>query len=101
MRLGLAAGALPLVHIRGARAAGSLKLGFWDHWVPEGNAIMKKQCEAFGAAHQVEVQADFITSNGAKNLLTIAAEAQARTGHDIQQFPGWKVQNHARPDRAD
>ena len=31
----------------------------------------------------------------AKNLLTIAAEAQAKTGHDIQQFPGWEVQNHA------
>ena len=56
---------------------------------------MKKQCEAFSAAHQVEVQADFVTSNGAKNLLTIAAEAQAKTGHDIQQFPGWEVQNHA------
>ncbi|MGH9693756.1 MAG: ABC transporter substrate-binding protein, partial [Bryobacteraceae bacterium] len=56
---------------------------------------MKKQCEAFGAQHQVEVQADFITSVGSKNLLTIAAEAQAKTGHDVQQFPGWEVQNHA------
>ncbi|HQT79973.1 MAG TPA: extracellular solute-binding protein, partial [Rhodopila sp.] len=70
-------------------------MAFWDHWVPQGNEIMKKQCAAFGAAHQVEVQADFITSVGSKNLLTIAAEAQAKTGHDIQQFPGWEVQNHA------
>jgi hypothetical protein len=56
---------------------------------------MKHQCAAFGAAHQVEVQSDFITSVGVKNILTIAAEAQARTGHDIQQFPGWEVHNHA------
>ncbi|MBS0642076.1 MAG: extracellular solute-binding protein, partial [Proteobacteria bacterium] len=64
-------------------------------WVPAGNDEMRKQCEAFGKANQVEVQADFITSVGSKNILTIAAEAQAKTGHDIQQFPGWEVQNHA------
>ncbi|HEY1413417.1 MAG TPA: ABC transporter substrate-binding protein, partial [Rhodopila sp.] len=95
MKLAAAVTALPLVHIRTGRAAGKLTVGFWDHWVPEGNDIMKKQCAAFGAAHQVEVAPDFITSNGAKNILTIAAEAQAKTGHDIQQFPEWEVQNHA------
>jgi ABC-type glycerol-3-phosphate transport system substrate-binding protein len=95
VKLAAASAALPLVHIRTGRAAGKLSIGFWDHWVPEGNAIMKKQCEAFAAAHQVEVQADFITSIGSKNILTIAAEAQAKAGHDIQQFPGWEVQNHA------
>lgn len=95
LKLAAASAALPLVHIRTGRAAGKVSIGFWDHWVPEGNDIMKKQCEAFGAAHQVEVQPDFITSVGAKNILTIAAEAQAKTGHDIQQFPEWEVQNHA------
>jgi ABC-type glycerol-3-phosphate transport system substrate-binding protein len=95
MKLAAAATALPLVHIRTGRAAGKLTVGFWDHWVPEGNDIMKQQCAAFGAAHQVEVAPDFITSNGSKNILTIAAEAQAKTGHDIQQFPEWEVQNHA------
>ncbi|MFL5282117.1 MAG: ABC transporter substrate-binding protein [Rhodopila sp.] len=95
LKLASASAALPLVHIRTGRAAGKVSVGFWDHWVPDGNEIMKKQCAAFGAAHQVEVQADFITSVGSKNILTIAAEAQARTGHDIQQFPGWEVQNHA------
>jgi ABC-type glycerol-3-phosphate transport system substrate-binding protein len=95
LKLASASAALPLVHIRTGRAAGKVSVGFWDHWVPDGNEIMKKQCAAFGAAHQIEVQADFITSVGSKNILTIAAEAQARTGHDIQQFPGWEVQNHA------
>jgi ABC-type glycerol-3-phosphate transport system substrate-binding protein len=95
LKLAAASTALPLVHIRTGRAAGKVSIGFWDHWVPEGNEIMKQQCAAFGAAHQVDVQADFITSVGAKNILTMAAEAQAKTGHDIQQFPTWEVQNHA------
>ncbi|HVY14272.1 MAG TPA: extracellular solute-binding protein [Rhodopila sp.] len=86
---------LPLVHIRTGRAAGKLSVGFWDHWVPAGNEVMKKQCAAWGAKNQVEVQPDFITSNGSKNIMTQAAEAQAKTGHDIQQFPGWETQNHA------
>src|SRR6202042_3410969 len=90
-----ASAALPLVHIRSGRAAGKLSVGFWDHWVPEGNEIMKQQCAAFASANQVDLQVDFITSVGSKNLLTIAAEAQAKTGHDIQQLPGWEVQNHA------
>ncbi len=95
LKLATASAALPLVHIRSGRAAGKLSVGFWDHWVPEGNEVMKQQCAAFASAHQVDMQVDFITSVGSKNLLTIAAEAQAKTGHDIQQLPGWEVQNHA------
>ncbi|HET7882724.1 MAG TPA: extracellular solute-binding protein [Acetobacteraceae bacterium] len=95
LKLGAAATALPLVHIRTGHAAGKVAIGFWDHWVPAANDVMKSQCEAFAKAHQVDVQADFITSVGSKNILTIAAEGQAKTGHDVQQFPGWEVQNHA------
>ncbi len=92
---GAAAATLPLVHIRTAGAAGSVSVGFWDHWVPAGNDVMKKQVAAFADKTKVNVQADFITSNGFKNLVTLAAEAQARTGHDIQAFPTWEVHNHA------
>ena len=95
LKTAAAATALPLVHIRTGRAAGKLSVGFWDHWVPAGNDVMAKQCAEWGAKNQVEVQPDFITSNGFKNILTMAAEAQAKTGHDIEQFPGWEVQNHA------
>jgi ABC-type glycerol-3-phosphate transport system substrate-binding protein len=95
LKLAAASAVLPLVHIRTGRAAGKVSIGFWDHWVPEGNAVMQKQVEAWGAKNQVEVQADFITSNGSKNLLTIAAEAQAKTGHDVEAFPTWEVHNNA------
>lgn len=95
LQIGAAAAALPLVHIRTAHAAGKVSIGFWDHWVPAGNGVMKKQVEAWAAKNKVEVQADFITSVGSKNLLTIAAEAQAKTGHDVQAFPTWEVLNNA------
>jgi len=94
LKLAAASAALPLVHIRTGRAAGKVSIGFWDHWVPAGNAVMKKQVEAWAAKNQVEVQADFITSVGSKNLLTIAAEAQAKTGHDVMAFPTWEIHNN-------
>lgn len=95
LKLGAAAAALPLVHVRGAHAAGRVSVAFWDHWVPSGNDVMRKQVTAWATKNSVEVQADFITSVGSKNLLTIAAEAEAGAGHDIQAFPTWEVQNHA------
>lgn len=95
LKLAATTAALPLVHIRSGRAAGKVSIAFWDHWVPEGNVAMKKQVDAWAKQNHVEVQADFITSVGNKNLLTIAAEAQARTGHDVEQFPTWEVLNNS------
>ena len=43
LQLGAAAAALPLVHIRSAGAAGKLTVGFWDHWVPTANDVMKSR----------------------------------------------------------
>jgi ABC-type glycerol-3-phosphate transport system substrate-binding protein len=94
LKLGAAATALPLVHIRTAGAAGKVSIGFWDHWVPAGNDVMKKQVAAWSEKSKVEVEADFITSNNNKLLLTAAAEAQAGTGHDAIALQIWEVQNH-------
>jgi ABC-type glycerol-3-phosphate transport system substrate-binding protein len=94
LKLGAATAALPLFHIRTAGAAGKVSIGFWDHWVPAGNDIMKQQVQAWADKNKVEVQADFITSNGNKLLLTAAAEAQAGTGHDVLALQIWEVQNH-------
>ena len=76
IKLGGAA-ALPLVHIRTGRAAGKLSVGFWDHWVPAGNDVLKQAVRGLGREEQVDVKVDFITSVGNKLLLTQAAEAQA------------------------
>ena len=88
------AAALPLVHVRTAAAAGRLAIGLWDHWVPAGNAAMKKLIDRWAAKNKVEVAVDFITTVGNKLQLTYAAEAQARTGHDAIAFQTWDVFNY-------
>jgi ABC-type glycerol-3-phosphate transport system substrate-binding protein len=95
LQLGAAAAALPLVHIRTAGAAGKLTVGFWDHWVPPANDVMKRQVEAWANKNKVDVTVDFITSNGFKIQVTQAAEAQARSGHDLLPFANWEVNTYA------
>jgi ABC-type glycerol-3-phosphate transport system substrate-binding protein len=87
---------LAMPHVRGAHAAGQLSMGFWDHWVPGGNNASRTLVEEWGAKNKVEVQIDYITSQGHKNLLTIAAEEQAKSGHDIMAFPTWEPHGRAR-----
>jgi hypothetical protein len=77
-------------YVRGAHAAGKLAIGFWDHWVPGANKASETICKEWGEKNKVEISIDYITSQGHKNLLTIAAEQQARSGHDIMAFPTWE-----------
>ena len=81
--------------VRTANAAGKLSIGFWDHWVPGANDANTELVNAWAAKEHVDVQIDYITSQGFKNLLTIAAEAQARSGHDIFAMPTWWPQDQA------
>ena len=76
-------------YVRGAYAAGKLSFGFWDHWVPGANKASTDLVNEWAAKEKVEVSIDYITSQGNKNILTIAAEAQAKSGHDIFQMPTW------------
>ena len=75
--------------IRGAHAAGKLSVGFWDHWVPKANDTLTALCNEWAAKEKVELTIDYIPSQGQKNLLTIAAESQAKSGHDVLAFPTW------------
>jgi ABC-type glycerol-3-phosphate transport system substrate-binding protein len=95
VKLGTAAAALPLVHIRTAGAAGKLNVGFWDHWVPGANDVMQKQINIWADKNKVAVNADFITTSGGKLQLTPAAETQAKAGHDVMTFITWDIQNYA------
>ena len=94
LKLGSAASTLPLVHIRTAGAAGKLSLALWDHWVPTGNAAMKKLVDQWAEQNKVEVQLDFLTAIGNKINITMAAEAEAKTGHDVYAFDSWTVQQY-------
>src|SRR6266404_9227102 len=76
-------------YIRTAHAAGKLTMGFWDHWVPGANQASTDLVNEWAAKEKVEVSIDYITSNGRKNEITIAAEAQAKSGHDILAMATW------------
>ena len=78
-------------YVRGANAAGKLSIGFWDHWVPNANKATEDAVNAWAEKEKVEVSMDFIPSQGNKNLITIAAESQAKSGHDVFAFPAWYV----------
>ncbi|MGE3784870.1 MAG: ABC transporter substrate-binding protein [Alphaproteobacteria bacterium] len=75
--------------VRGAFAAGKLSVGFWDHWVPGANNTLTKLSKEWADKNKVEITIDYITSQGDKLLLTGAAEAQARSGHDMLTFLAW------------
>src|SRR5215216_3885367 len=87
---------IAMPHVRGAHAAGKLSIGFWDHWVPGANTASTALVEEWAAKEKVEVSIDYVTSQNNKNILTIAAEAQARSGHDIFAFPTWQPADHAK-----
>ena len=93
--LGAAAGALPLVNIHSAGAAGRLNVALWDHWVPAGNEAMRQVVGAWAEKNKVAVTLDFLTAIGNKINITMAAEAQAKTGHDIYAFDMWSVHEYA------
>ena len=81
--------------MRGAYAAGKLSVGFWDHWVPDANDATETLIKEWAEKEKVEVQIDFITSQGNKLLLTDAAEAQAKSGHDILALTTWLPARYA------
>ena len=70
-------------------------MGIWDHWVPAANPVLKGLVDEWAAKNKVEVTIDFIPSAGNKMILTQAAEAQARSGHDILAFDQWAAQQYA------
>ena len=93
--LGSAAAITP-PYVSGVYAAGTLSLGCWDHWVPGANKALDKLCKEWGDKNNVDVNIDFITSQGEKDKLTAAAEAQAGTGHDIMSHRDWNIRIHRR-----
>lgn len=81
-------------HVRTSHSAGQVSLGLWDHWVPGANDVLRKLAEEWGKKSSVDVKIDFITSIGNKTALTAAAEARAKTGHDIFDLATWQTTIH-------
>ena len=87
---------IAMPYVRGAHAAGKLTVGLWDHWVPGANNASTALIEEWGAKEKVEVQVDYITTQGNKLLLTEQAQAQSRTGHDVYTFRCWGPADHVK-----
>jgi ABC-type glycerol-3-phosphate transport system substrate-binding protein len=87
--LGASAAAALAPYLRTSFAAGALTVGFWDHSVPRANDVLTRLCNEWAAKEKVDLKIDYMSVQGNKLLLTIAAEAQARTGHDILALPTW------------
>jgi ABC-type glycerol-3-phosphate transport system substrate-binding protein len=81
--------------VRGAYAAGKLSLGLWDHWVPGANKVSEALVREWADKEKVDVTIDYITSQGNKLLLTIAAEGQAKSGHDVLSMAHWLPARYA------
>src|SRR5919202_2290174 len=86
--------AIAAPYVRSAHAAGKLTLGIWDHWVPGANDNMDKLCQEWGEKNKVEIQIDYLTSVGDKDMITATAEAQAGAGHDIMTHRSWQIVVH-------
>src|SRR5215475_8276870 len=78
-----ATAALPLVHIRSAGAAGTLKIATGSNLTPGADEVRRKAIEQWAAQTKTEVQVDFLSQTGNQIGVVVAAEAQAKTGHDI------------------
>ena len=61
---------------------------------------LRRFATKWGASNSVEVKIDYITSQGDKDKLTAAAEAQAGTGHDIMSHRDWMGSHSCRGARA-
>src|SRR3981081_531310 len=76
-------------YVRTAHAAGKLAIGFWDHWVPGANRASTELVNEWADKENVEVSIDYIKSQANKDVVTITAEAQAKSGHDVLAMPTW------------
>ena len=88
------AAAISAPYVSGVNAAGTITMGCWDHWVPGANKALDKITKEWGDKNKVEIHIDYITSQGEKDKLTAAAEAQAGTGHDIMSHRDWNIRIH-------
>jgi ABC-type glycerol-3-phosphate transport system substrate-binding protein len=94
---GATAATLAAPHVATAQAAGKLAVAYWDHWVPGANDVTTAITKEWAEKNKVEVSIDFLASQGNKVLITIAAEGQAKSGHDVICLPTWwRCQRHRR-----
>jgi ABC-type glycerol-3-phosphate transport system substrate-binding protein len=91
LQIGVVATTLPLVHIRSAGAAGKLKVALTKSFVPGADVALSKLIGQWGKETKTAVQVDSVSDTA----LTLAAEAQARIGHDVVRVIYTSVNQYA------
>jgi len=66
-----------------------------DHWVPDANKASTALVNEWAEKEKVEVSIDYITTQGNKLFLTIAAEGQANSAMTFLAMPTWWPHAHA------
>src|SRR5436305_1505838 len=75
--------------------AGEVTGGCWGHQATCDNKEIDDHDNECADEEKVEVSSGYNPGQRNKNLLTIAAEAQAKSGHDILAMPSWGLLAHA------
>ena len=63
--------------------------------MPGANTAMTQICEEWADKEKVNRTIDYLSTQGNKLYLTIAAEALAKTGHDIMDLSAWEPSQYA------
>src|SRR3954451_539231 len=84
-----ATAALAFPYIRTSNAAGSLSVGFWDHWVPGANDTLTQVCQDWAAKQTAALKPDSITTQCTMLQLSPPAESQTKAGHDVLACLAW------------
>ena len=83
LQLGAATAALPLAHVRTAKSAATLRVALASSLVPGADAALQGLIERWATQANTQVQVDFLSLTNRQLLVVAAAEAQARSGHDV------------------
>lgn len=77
--------------VRSSEAAGAptVTMLYWNHFVPSFIPLLNRQVEQWARSRGVNARVDYISLPDMPARL--AAEAQARTGHDIIQLSQWNA----------
>ena len=75
----------PYVHA--GHSAGTLKLFFWNHWVPGALDISKQIVNDWGKKNHLDIKIDAVT--GSQMATVATGEARAKVGHDMMAMSTW------------
>lgn len=91
----LSGAALPAPAARAQGGRITLRCAFREHEVPAANDALRRLCAEWAARGEAAVEVEFVPAAGNRLALSVAAEAQARLGHDLVALTPWDAGTYA------